>query len=135
MIIPTYNVNFRLILTFQSHISFLRRNFFSNSRSWNLINSNLAKGFSIKALTYWYNNSLTLRADELIFYKFENSSNILGPFISDEINNNLNILSAWIIFDCYLLIEDKFIWWGRCYLSGYSVSWMFQINFARKFNF
>ena len=41
--------------------------------------------------------------------QLNNAGNILGPFLSDKVDNNLHKLFLTLILDCDFFIDEKFI--------------------------
>lgn len=74
-----------------------------------MIDPDLTKRLSVKALAYRHNYPFPLRSNELILHKFQYASHVLGSLIRDQIDNHLYVLFAGIVFDGDFLVEYKLV--------------------------
>lgn len=90
-----------------------------------MINPHLTCSLRIKAFDDRYGNTLSLAADELLLYQFNNSSNILSSFFCYKLNYEFDMFLFSLVLEGDLLIEDKFVVIGGLHLISDSLPLVF----------
>lgn len=88
---------------------FLGGGFLKYPRGGDLVYTQLALGFCVQALTDSYCHALAFGRHEIAFNQFDDPSNILITFFSDELYNNFQVLFIGLIFKGDFLIEDELV--------------------------
>lgn len=113
----------------------LWRTLSDNSRSWNLIDPQLANGLRIETLTHGDRHAFTLRSNKVAFRQFYHSSHIFVPLFSEQLNNKFQMFLIWLVLEGNLLIEDELSGSGGRNFWCYCLPLMFQVEPAGKLNF
>ena len=80
---------------------------FDNPGGGYLIYANLAEGLSVNAFADWDNQPLPFRGNQLTFEQPHYATHILGPFFSNEVDQQFYVILEGVVGDGGFLVEGE----------------------------
>jgi hypothetical protein len=110
----------------------LGRSFFEYSRGGYLVNSQLAQGVCIETLANRHSHALTLRSHQTALHQPNDASHVFVSLLSEQLNDQFNVLFIRLILESYFLVEDELIVGSGSDFGSDATALMFEVDSAGK---